>query len=159
MSSSSSDTAAEARNLAAVQALFEAFAAGRQGYGHFVADDCVYESGGFPVLRGRTEILGFLFGGGLARVADAYGNPRLLEIRRLEPEIIHLVARGPVVFSERVDHHFTADGDEVLTTRLVGVMEFDDRGKCTAWREYHDPAFFTGRRATTWGDEQTALAP
>lgn len=154
-----SQSAEEARNLAAVRELFDAFAAGRQGYSAFIADDCVYETAGFPVLRGRSEILGFLFGGGMQRVAEKYGNPRLTEIVQLVPEIVHLVAQGSVVFSERVDHHYTTAGEDVLTPRLVGVMEFDDAGRCTAWRDYHDPAYFTGTRSTTWGDEQTALAP
>jgi len=149
----------EDRNLSAVQALFAAFAAGQKGYDTFIADDCLYETAGFPVLRGRHEILGFLFGGGMAEVAERYGNPRLLEIRRLVPEILHIVAQGRVVFSERIDHHYTAEGEDVLTPRLVGVMEFDDAGRCTAWRDYHDPAFFLGTRSTTWGDAQTALAP
>lgn len=148
-----------ARNLASVHALFEAFAAGRDGYSAFIADDCVYETAGLPVLRGREQILGFLFGGGMARVAERYGNPRLTEIRRLVPEIVHLVAQDSVVFSERVDHHYTEHGEDILTPRLVGVMEFDDEGRCTAWREYYDPAYFTGRRNSTWGAEPTALAP
>ena len=150
---------AEQRNLAAVDALFTAFAEGRQGYSAFIADDCTYETAGFPVLRGREQILDFLFGGGMAKVAEKYGNPRLTEIRRLVPEVIHLVAQGSVVFSERIDHHYNNAGEDVLTPRLVGVMEFDGSGHCTAWRDYHDPAYFTGRRTDTWGDEQTALAP
>jgi limonene-1,2-epoxide hydrolase len=153
------DAEREGRNLAAVRELFDAFAEGRQGYSSFVADECVYETAGFPILRGRDEIVGFLFGGGMAQVAERYGNPRLTEIRRLVPEIIHLVAQGSVVFSERVDHHYTVDGEDILTPRLVGVMEFDGEGRCTAWRDYHDPAYFLGRRSTTWGDQQTALAP
>jgi limonene-1,2-epoxide hydrolase len=154
-----SQTGQELRNLAAVRELFDAFAAGRQGYSAFIADDCVYETAGFPVLRGRQAILGFLFGGGMQRVADAYGNQRLVEIRRLVPEVLHLVAQGSVVFSERIDHHYTTEGEDVLTPRLVGVMEFDEAGRCTGWRDYHDPAYFTGRRSTTWDHEQTALAP
>lgn len=153
------DAHREERNLAATRQLFADFAAGRNGYSAFIAESCVYETAGFPVLRGRSAILSFLFGGGMARVAERYGNPRLTEIRTLVPEVIHLIARDNVVVSERVDHHYTADGEDVLTPRLVGVMEFDDSGLCTAWREYHDPAWFSGARSLTWGDEQTALAP
>jgi limonene-1,2-epoxide hydrolase len=96
----------------------------------------------------------------MARVAQRYANPRLQDIRRLDAEVLHLVAAKNVVFTERVDHHFDADGVEVLSTRLTGVMEFDDHARCTSWREYHDPAYFTGRPTPGWGPGQpTALAP
>ena len=153
-------TPTEARNLAAVELLFAAFAAGTGGYDEFIADHCVYETAGFPVLRGRKSIVDFLFRGGMHHVAERYANPDLLLIRRLVAEIVHLAAVGNVVFSERIDHHYTRDGREVLTPRLVGVMEFDYQAKCTGWRDYHDPAYFTGAPTPRWPDgSPTALAP
>ena len=148
------------RNTAAVLALFAAWDAGQVGYDEFLAEACVYETAGFPVLRGKAAIMHFLFSGGMQAVADRYGNPRLIEIRRLQAEILHIVAQGNVVVTERVDHHFTSSGEEVLTPRIAGVMEFDDAGRCTGWRDYHDPAYFRGEPSPRWPDgEPTALAP
>lgn len=153
-------TAKEKANLAAVRALFGAWREGRLGFDRFLADGCLYETAGFPVLKGRDEILGFLFGGGMARVAQRYGNPALTTIRRLDAEVFHIVAADDLVFSERVDHHYDADGREVLSPRLAGVMEFDAESRCIAWRDYHDPAYFTGSPTEGWGQGQpTALAP
>ena len=150
----------EARNQAAVEALFAAWDAGKVGYGEFIADDCVYETAGFPVLRGKTAIMAFLFEGGMAAVAERYENPRLVEIRRLQVELVHLVAQGNVVVTERIDHHFTIDGEEIFAPRIAGVMEFDADGRCTGWRDYHDPAYFLTEPAKPWpGGQSTALAP
>lgn len=153
-------TTPEERNLAAVRALFAAWDESKIGYDHFLADDCVYESAGFPVLRGKQEILDFLFKGGMSQIAERYGNQRLLEIRRLQVELVHLVAQGNVVFTERIDHHFTTEGDDVLTPRIAGVMEFDDDSRCTGWRDYHDPAYFLGAPSAEFpGERKVALAP
>ena len=64
------------------------------------------------------------------------------------------------MFTERVDHHYTADGEDVLTPRMAGVMVFDRHWRCTGWRDYHDPAYLAGRPGEAWGNgEPTALAP
>lgn len=144
----------------AVLRLFESWRAGGRGYDEFLADCCRYETAGFPVLEGREAILGFVFGGGMAQVAAHYGNPRLTTIRRLDAQVLHLAASGRFVFTERIDHHYDAAGTEVLAPRLVGVMEFDDEARCVAWRDYHDPAYFTGRASPPWsGGQPLALAP
>ena len=150
----------EERNLAAVRPLLAAWDESKIGYDHFLADDCVYELAGFPVLRDKHEILDFLFRGGMPQIAERYGNQRLLEIRRLQVELVHLVAQGNVVFTERIDHHFTTVGEDVLTPRIVGVMEFDVDARCTGWRDYHDPAYFLGTpSAAVPGDRKVALVP
>jgi limonene-1,2-epoxide hydrolase len=55
-------------------------------------------------------------------------------------DILNLVARGNVVFAERVDR--TRIGDRKVDLPCVGVFEMQD-GKIKAWRDYFDLATYT----------------
>jgi limonene-1,2-epoxide hydrolase len=55
----------------------------------------------------------------------------------LEAEIVHLAARGNVVFTERIDR-MTIGGKKVVLP-CAGVFEIRD-GKIAAWRDYFDLA-------------------
>ena len=55
----------------------------------------------------------------------------------LEAEIVHLAARGNMVFTERVDR-MTVGGKRVVLP-CAGVFEIRD-GKIAAWRDYFDLA-------------------
>ena len=153
-------TSHQQSNLEAVQTLFQAWREGGPGYDRFLAEDCLYETAGFPVLRGKETILDFLFRGGLAIVAARHANPALTSIRRLDAEVLHIAAVGSLVFTERIDHHYNRDGHEVMSPRMAGVMEFDGESRCIRWCDYHDPAYLTGRAAPLWeSGAPTALAP
>ena len=47
-------------------------------------------------------------------------------------------ARGNLVFTERTDHHYDKDGNDVLTPKISGVFEVVD-GKFKRWADYFDP--------------------
>jgi limonene-1,2-epoxide hydrolase len=55
-------------------------------------------------------------------------------------DILNLVARGNVVFAERIDR--TRIGDRKVDLPCVGVFEMQD-GKIKAWRDYFDLATYT----------------
>jgi len=55
----------------------------------------------------------------------------------LEAEIVHLVTRGELVFTERVDR-MTLGGKRIVLP-CAGVFEIRD-GKIAAWRDYFDLA-------------------
>jgi limonene-1,2-epoxide hydrolase len=56
-------------------------------------------------------------------------------------DIVHLVAAGDVVFTERVDR--LSFGGRQVELPVAGVFEVRD-GKIAAWRDYFDMAAFTG---------------
>ena len=56
-------------------------------------------------------------------------------IDKIEFEVRHAVADGPIVLTERVDH-FHAPG-KVISLPVMGVFEVAD-GKIAAWRDYFD---------------------
>jgi limonene-1,2-epoxide hydrolase len=51
-------------------------------------------------------------------------------------EIIHMMAEGPIVMTERVDHLTRADGT-TASLPIMGVTEVRD-GLIAAWRDYFD---------------------
>jgi len=53
--------------------------------------------------------------------------------------MVHIAEIGNVVLTERVDTLRRADGTAILAVALVGILEFNDAGQITAWREYFDP--------------------
>jgi limonene-1,2-epoxide hydrolase len=61
---------------------------------------------------------------------------------QVDVDIIHMVAEGPIVMTERVDH-FTKDGTTV-SLPLMGVIEVHD-GLIAAWRDYFDLGQFTSQ--------------
>ena len=53
-------------------------------------------------------------------------------------DIRSIAASGDLVYSERSDVHYDAEGDHAYTVDLLGVMQFRD-GLIVSWREYYDP--------------------
>lgn len=90
----------------------------------FFSDDAVYHNIPMEPVRGRQAIeatlADFMTMGGQVRV-----------------DIGHIVAEGPIVMVERVDH-FVGD-QQTIVLPVVGVFEVHD-GKITAWRDYFDSA-------------------
>ena len=50
--------------------------------------------------------------------------------------MVHIAEIGNVVLTERVDTLRRADGTAILAVALAGILEFNDAGQITAWREY-----------------------
>jgi limonene-1,2-epoxide hydrolase len=61
---------------------------------------------------------------------------------RASVDMPHVVADGPIVMTERVDH-LTVNG-QTISMPLMGILEIHD-GKISAWRDYFDLATFTSQ--------------
>ena len=102
----------------------------------FLADDVTYHNIPMDPIDGVDATIAFL--AGFLGMCD-----------KLEFELRHVVARGDVVLTERVDT-FTI-GQVVAPVPVMGTFEITD-GKISAWRDYFDLAqvtkLFTGEGAS-----------
>ena len=99
--------------------------------GTFFSDDAVYHNIPVDPVMGRAAIE--------ATVAGFTTGVDAVEFR-----VLHLIAQGNVVMTERVDvFHYPH-----LTVELpvMGVFEVAD-GRITAWRDYFDMQMFTSQLA------------
>lgn len=90
----------------------------------YFSNDAVYHNIPMDPVQGRNEIAATVAG------FMAMGGQVSVDIR-------HIVAAGPVVMVERVDHF--VGGKLTIDLPVVGVFEVHD-GKITAWRDYFDSA-------------------
>jgi limonene-1,2-epoxide hydrolase len=75
--------------------------------------------------------------------------PHFHDLRR---QIVNIASARSTVFVELLDSMMTRKGP--LTSHLVAVLEVDDGGKISAWREYYDSKEITtqvGASMTTAG--------
>jgi limonene-1,2-epoxide hydrolase len=83
-----------------------------------LAEDADYHNVPLEIVRGRAAIMStfseFMRMGG-----------------HVDVDIIHMVADGPIVMTERVDH-FTNDDGSTISVPLMGIIEVHD-GFITAW--------------------------
>ena len=56
-------------------------------------------------------------------------------------ELIHMASRGDVVFTERVDHHWSEDGRDLMTPHICGIAELRE-GRISAFRDFYDVACY-----------------
>jgi len=95
-------------------------------------DDFVWANSGLPTLNGLTEIFEHMASGGFAQQI-----PILASMASFSADIVHIASAGDVVFSERIDHHWDAQGRDLMTPHIAGVMEIRD-GKIAALRDFYD---------------------
>jgi limonene-1,2-epoxide hydrolase len=98
----------------------------------FFSDDAVYHNIPLDPVNGRDAIrdtIGMFLG-----MAD-----------KVWFDTLHIVADGPIVMTERIDHF--AQGDRDIALPVMGVFEVSD-GKITAWRDYFDMNQFTSQMST-----------
>ena len=125
-------TKQEDANIQVVLDFFKAWEGGKPGdmaaaYDNWLADDCIYENSGLPSFN-KEETMAFFF-----------SNPTSEDgIIKLVAEMHSVAARGNLVFTERTDHHYDKDGNDVLTPKISGVFEVVD-GKFKRWSDYFDP--------------------
>lgn len=122
----------EEQNIQLVLDFFAAWEGGarenlRAAYDNYLADDCIYENSGLPSFN-KEDTMKFFFSG-----PDTHDG-----IVKLVVEMHHIGAEGNVVFTERTDHHYDKDGNDILTPVIGGIFEIKD-GKFTRWADYFDP--------------------
>ena len=64
----------------------------------------------------------------------------------VDADIIHMVADGPIVMTERID--YVKLSGKTASLRIAGVFEVHD-GVITAWRDYFDSSEFGSQLSTT----------
>jgi limonene-1,2-epoxide hydrolase len=95
----------------------------------FFKEDAVYHNIPLEAVTGRSAIM--------STFAEFMGIGGQVEV-----DIVNMVAEGPIVMTERVDH-LTKDGT-TISLPLMGVIEVHD-GLIAAWRDYFDLGQFTSQ--------------
>ena len=135
-------SAQEEANIELVMDFFKAWEGGKPGdmeaaYDKYLADDCLYENSGLPSFN-KKETMEFFF-------AEPKSEDGII---KLIAEMHAVGAEGDVVFTERTDHHYDKDGNDVLTPKISGVFVVKD-GQFKRWSDYFDPGpmlhLFEGR--------------
>jgi limonene-1,2-epoxide hydrolase len=97
----------------------------------FFSDDASYHNGPMVPAVGHEAVVATL-----EAMMEMGGTPGM--------HMIHLVADGHLVMTERVDSWTSASGNVTATLRFAGVFEIHD-GRITAWRDYFDLEEFTSQ--------------
>ena len=89
----------------------------------FFTEDAVYHNMPLEPVTGKN---------GIREVLNLF-----LAAQEIQAEVVHLAARGNLVFTERIDRF--RFGDKRVELPCAGVFEIRD-GKVAAWRDYFDLA-------------------
>jgi len=122
----------EEANIQVVLDFFKAWEGGQPGdmaaaYDKYLADDCLYENSGLPSFN-KEDTMKFFF-----------SEPRSEDgIVRLVAEMHAVGADGDIVYTERTDHHYDKEGNDVLTPKISGIFKVKD-GRFIRWSDYFDP--------------------
>ncbi|HEX5265834.1 MAG TPA: limonene-1,2-epoxide hydrolase family protein [Acidimicrobiales bacterium] len=95
----------------------------------FFSEDAVYHNIPMEPVKGREAIQATF--AGFMGMAD-----------QIRFDTLQLVAEGPVVMTERVDHFIGPE--RTISLPVMGVFEVND-GAITAWRDYFDMNQFTSQ--------------
>ncbi len=124
------DLTLQDRNERLTRAFFKAWEqADEEAIVDFFADDAIYHNMPYKPVEGianiRKAVAGFLKTG-----------------EDMTFDLIKLVVAGDSVVTERVDG-WTHKGKR-KSLPVLGMLEFNDAGKLTGWREYFDVKMFEG---------------
>jgi len=103
-----------------------------QTLGEICTEDFEWANSGLPTLRGRQAILEHGASGGFSQEI-----PILQGMTSFSADVLHIASAGNVVFTERVDHHWDADGRDLMTPHIAGIVEIRD-GRIAALRDFYD---------------------
>ena len=95
-----------------------------------------WENSGLPPIRGQDALFDHMAAGGFASQI-----PILATMTHFSADLLHIASNGPVVFTERVDHHWDEAGRDLMTPHICGVAEVRD-GKIQAFRDFYDVACY-----------------
>lgn len=112
-------------------------------------DDFVWANSGLPTLHGKAAVRAHMDAGGFSREI-----PILATMTSFSADLLHVASRNGVVFTERIDHHWDADGRDLMTPHIAGVMEIRD-GRIAALRDFYDVACY--QQQPTVPDPQHAV--
>lgn len=99
-------------------------------------EDFVWVNSGLPTLNGQSEVRDLMSRGGFRNEI-----PILETQTHFSADLLHIASNGPVVFTERIDHHWAADGRDLMTPHIAGVIEI--RGaQISALRDFYDVACY-----------------
>ena len=98
--------------------------------------DFVWSNSGLPDLNGQQEVIDLLMAGGFLNEI-----PILAEMTHFTADLVHIASNGNTVFTERVDHHWAADGRDLMTPHICGVVEIRD-GKIARLHDFYDTAVY-----------------
>ncbi len=99
-------------------------------------DDFEWANSGLTTLKGKKHCADHFASGGFANEI-----PILKTMTHFSADLVHIASNGNVVFTERVDHHWDADGRDLMTPHIAGVIEIKD-GKIAALRDFYDVAVY-----------------
>jgi limonene-1,2-epoxide hydrolase len=100
-------------------------------------DDFVWANSGLPTIHGKAGLRAHSAAGGFGAQI-----PILATMRSFSADVLHLASDGNVVFTERIDHHWDADGRDLMTPHIAGVIEVRD-GKVCALRDFYDTVCYS----------------
>jgi len=112
--------------------------------------DFTWANSGLPTLEGQAAITELMSSGGFANEI-----PILAAMTHFSADLVHIASNGDVVFTERIDHHWDADGRDLMTPHIAGVVEIRD-GKIAALRDFYNVACYA--QEPTEPDPEFALA-
>jgi len=96
------------------------------------SDDFVWANSGLPTLYGKTEVFQSMQTGGFAQHI-----PILQGMTSFSADVLYIASSGNVVFTERIDHHWNAEGRDLMTPHIAGVIEVEN-GRISALRDFYD---------------------
>lgn len=95
----------------------------------YFSDDAIYHNIPMDPIKGRDSI-------------EAAFQGFLGMVDTIRFDTLHLLADGPIVVTERVDHFIGTD--RTISLPVMGIFEVRD-GLITAWRDYFDLNQFTSQ--------------
>ena len=98
--------------------------------------DFVWANSGLPTLEGQAAVQDLMQRGGFRNEI-----PILDGQTHFSADVLHIASSGNVVFTERIDHHWAADGRDLMTPHIAGVIEISD-GRISALRDFYDVACY-----------------
>ena len=107
-----------------------------EAMGELCGHDFVWANSGLPTLNGLAAVRQHMASGGFAQKI-----PILKTMTSFSADVLYLASNGPIVFSERIDHHWDADGRDLMTPHIAGVMEIH-HGRVSALRDFYDTACY-----------------
>ena len=100
------------------------------------SEDFSWANSGLATIQGQKALFEHMAAGGFAAQI-----PILKTMTHFSADLLNIASNGPVVFTERVDHHWDERGVDLMTPHICGIAEVQD-GKITAFRDFYDVACY-----------------